>query len=57
MGNGETFYSVHEHYPIDGGCWTEEPVSVMGESIEDVIWMLKAVLGDIEKHGVKDYDR
>ena len=55
--DGETYYAVHEYYPLDTGpAWTENPVTVDGESKSDVVWMLKAILGDIEKHGVKDYD-
>ena len=55
--DGETYYAVHEYYPIEGNpAWTEKPVTVDGESKSDVVWMLKAILNDIEKHGVKDYD-
>ena len=50
------WYGVHEFYPLDDGpVWTQEPVTVEGESIEDLKWQLKAILGDIEKHGVIDY--
>ena len=59
--NGETYYAVHEYYvDVEGingqELWTESPVSVDGESKSDVVWMLKAILNDIEKHGVKDYE-
>lgn len=55
--SGEEYYAVHEYYDLqDGPAWTENPVTVDGESKSDVVWMLKAILGDIEKHGVKDYD-
>ena len=54
---GETYYAVHEYYPLDDGpAWTENPVAVDGESKSDVVWMLNAILKDIEKHGVKDYE-
>ena len=54
---GETYYAVHEYYPLDDGpAWTENPVTVDGESKSDVVWILNAILKDIEKHGVKDYD-
>ena len=53
----EGYYAVHEYYDLETGpAWTENPVTVDGESKSDVVWMLKAILGDIEKHGVKDYD-
>jgi len=54
---GETYYTMHEYYPMaDGDGWTQDPVSIDGESLGDIVWMLKAMLNDIEKHGVKDYD-
>ena len=55
--DGLHYYAVHEYYDLETGpAWTENPVTVDGESKSDVVWMLKAILGDIEKHGVKDYD-
>ena len=54
---GETHYAIHEYYPIIAGDgWTQEPISIEGDSLGDIVWMLKAMLNDIEKHGVKDYD-
>ena len=54
---GETYYAVHEYYNLETGpAWSEKPVTVDGESKSDVVWMLKTMLNDIEKHGVKDYD-
>lgn len=54
---GETYYAVHEYFPLeDGHIWTENPATVDGESKSDIIWMLNTMLADIEKHGVKDYD-
>ena len=51
------YYAVHEYYELDTGpAWTENPVTVDGESKSDVIWMLEQMLIDIDKHGVKDYD-
>ena len=51
------YYAVHEYYPMldDGDGWTENPVTVDGNSIEDVKKMLLLILKDIDKHGVKDY--
>ena len=59
--NGDDYYAIHEYYPAalfpegeqDG--WTQSPCDVTGYSVEDVVWSLKAMLRDIEKHGVKDY--
>ena len=54
---GETYYAIHEYFPLDDGpAWTSNPVSIDGETKSDIVWMLKAMLGDIEKHGVKDYE-
>ena len=58
--DGEPFFAIHEYYPSDDGSdalgWTESPVFVDGESVEEVKQVLQAMLEDIEKHGVKDYE-
>ena len=55
--NGNTYLAIHEYFPLeDGHIWTENPVTVDGESKSDIIWMLNTMLEDIEKHGVKDYE-
>lgn len=52
----EEWFEIHEYFPLeDGNLWTENGVTVSGESIEDLKWQLKAMLNDLEKHGVKDY--
>ena len=51
------YYAIHEYYPSeDGDGWTEQPITVDGESVEAVKQVLQAMLEDIEKHGVKDYE-
>ena len=51
------YYAVHEYYEMDDGDgWTENPVIVDGNSVEDVKKMLLLILKDIDKHGVKDYE-
>lgn len=53
----EGYYAVHEYYDMDGGPgWTENSVTVDGNSIEDVKKMLLMILKDIDKHGVIDYN-
>ena len=53
---GEDYYAIHEYYPDkDGDGWTEAPVDVTGDTIEEVKEVLQGMLEDIEKHGVKDY--
>jgi hypothetical protein len=53
----EGYYAVHEYYEMDDGPgWTENPVTVDGNSIKDVKKMLLLILKDIDKHGVKQYD-
>ena len=55
--NGEEYFAIHEYYPDqDGDSWTEAPVDVTGDSVEEVKEVLQAMLDDIEKHGVKDYE-
>jgi hypothetical protein len=54
---GEDYYAIHEYYPMkDGDGWTETPVVVDGESVEEVKNVLIMMLEDIQKYGVKDYD-
>ena len=55
--DGEDYYAIHEYYPMeDGDGWTETPVVVDGNSVEEVKEVLQMMLEDIEKHGVKDYE-
>jgi len=51
------YYAIHEYYPSeDGDGWTEDPVFVDGNNVDEVKWVLQAMLEDIEKHGVIDYE-
>jgi hypothetical protein len=53
----EGYYAVHEYYEMsDGGGWTEEPVSVTGDDINTIKWMLKAILNDLEEYGIEEYN-
>lgn len=56
----EGYYAIHEYYPADilagEAGWTLNPCEVTGDSKEDIIWMLKAMLNDIEKYEVMDYE-
>ena len=55
--NGEEYFAIHEYYPdIDGDGWTEAPVDVTGDTIEEVKEVLQMMLADIEEHGVKDIE-
>ena len=57
--DGDMCLAVHEYYPMeDGDGWTDRPVFVdVGcKSVDDVKEVLQAMLKDIEKHGVKDYE-
>jgi len=48
--------AIHEMYPLDDGpAWTQHPISVTGATVEDVKWALRAMLNDIDRHGVVDY--
>ena len=49
------WYSVHEvFYHENGGIngYTEDPISIVGETVEDVKSQLKMIMKDIEKHEV-----
>jgi hypothetical protein len=51
------YYAIHEYHEMkEGQAWSMDPVEVIGESVNDVIWSLKAMLHDIQRHGVKDYE-
>ena len=52
---GAVWYGVHEIYGKGLG-YTLDTVSVDGESKEDVVWQLKAILNDIDKYEVVDYE-
>ena len=47
------YYGIYEYYP-DLGQWTEEPIGVEGDSIEDLNRQLDAMKEDIKKYGVMD---
>ena len=50
-------YAIHEYYSLeDGDGWTESPITIVGDDVEDVKKMLQMMLDDIDKHGVKDYE-
>jgi hypothetical protein len=53
----DVYYAVHEYYDLETGpAWTLSPVTVDGESVDDVRKMLVCILKDMDTHGVKDYD-
>lgn len=55
--SGREYYAIHEYYQMeDGDEWSGAACYVDGDSVEDVKWVLQAMLEDIEKHGVKDYE-
>lgn len=57
--DGEGYYAMHEYYPeeiLGEAGWTLNPCDVIGDSKEDIIWMLKAMLNDIEKYEAMDYE-
>jgi hypothetical protein len=50
----EHYYSIHEFFEFEDGQigWTGE-VHVDGESKEDVEWMLKTMLEDVQSRGIR----
>ena len=56
MKHGDGTVAIHEYFPLDDGdAWTENPVTVTGDDIDDLRRSLLLMLLDIEKHGVKEY--
>ena len=54
---GEVWHSVHEvFYSENGGIngFTEDPITILGETVEDVKSQLEMIMKDIEKHEVID---
>lgn len=61
---GETWYAVHELYSRESPDkdsddvnlgWTAEPVDIRGDTLEDIMRLLKDVQSDIRRYGIKDY--
>jgi hypothetical protein len=52
--DGEVWYGIHELY--EGNGYSSNPESIRSHDKDDIKWMLETMLGDIEKHGVKDYE-
>ena len=49
--------AVHEYYPSDGAAgWTKEPISIVGDDVDDVKKSIQMILADIDKHGIKSYE-
>ena len=51
------WYSVHEVFYNDNGGingYTEDPISIVGETVEEVKSQLEMIMKDIEKHEVID---
>ena len=57
MRHKDASLAVHEYYPSDGGAgWTIEPISIVGDDVEDVKKLIQMILADIDKHGIKSYE-
>lgn len=57
MKHSDGSLAVHEYYTLgDVDGWTEEPVSIIGDDVDDVKGILQMILSDISKHGVKNYE-
>ena len=55
--DGTVYYSVHEvFYNENGGIngYTEDPITILGETVEDVKCQLEMIMKDIEKHEAID---
>ena len=57
MKHSDGSLAVHEYYTLeDGDGWTKEPVSIIGDDVDDVKGVLQMILNDINKYGVKNYE-
>ena len=58
MKHSDGSLAVHEYYTsaVFGDGWTKEPVSIIGDDVDDVKGVLQMILNDINKHGVKNYE-
>lgn len=57
--DGERFYGIYEIYKDSRGCVekiTENPISIAGESKDEIIDIMKLMVKDIHKHGVFNKD-
>jgi hypothetical protein len=57
---GVEYFAIHEYFVgIEGDenqvSWTQSPVVLLAESVEDLRWMLKQMLKDLEKYEPVDY--
>ena len=55
--DGVVWYSVHEvFYSESSGIngYTEDPITILGETVEEVKYQLEMITKDIEKHEVID---
>lgn len=46
-------FAVHEAYYDEAGevrAWTRSPVTVSGDAIADIEWMLERMLADVRRH-------
>ena len=58
MGREDDFYAIHEYYHLgdNENSWTEYPVTIQGDSPEEVKEILLMMLAALEANGVKNYD-
>lgn len=53
--SGETWYGIHECY-YDPVGWTEEPIAVVGESLDDLKWTLEKMMLALDSPVIEDKD-
>lgn len=51
---GEVWYGIHEVYSI--GYCTKDPIQIMGDSLKDIVWMMKAIESDMKRYGIGNYN-
>jgi hypothetical protein len=45
--------AMHEYYP-EMDSWTLNPVELSADNQDDLEWMLRSMLEDLEEHGVME---
>lgn len=54
--SGKEWYAIHEKFNLAGGeeMTTQDPITVVGDSEQEVVWTLQRMLEDIKKHGIEE---
>lgn len=51
---GEEWYGIHEVYSV--GLCTKDPIQIVGDSLKDIVWTLRAIESDMKRYGIGNYN-